>query len=131
MAAAHGASGLHHHQGTPVDAATYPMDPALMVGMHGADELRLADESLVPPGVPRSAPLADGDLLPAGPAVEDDGGDVGSALMKQIEMQSQLHEQLVKQRALQQAIEAHGKYLECILEQQRLRQSGGGDARPP
>lgn len=131
MAAAR-ASGLHHHQGIPVDAVAYPMDPALMVGMHGADELRLADESLVPPGVRRAAPLADGDLLPAGPAVEDDGGDVGSALMKQIEMQSQLHEQLVKQRALQQAIEAHGKYLECILEQQRLRQAGGGgDARPP
>ena len=34
--------------------------------------------------------------------------------MKQIEMQSQLHAQLMEQRKLQQRIEAHGKYLESI-----------------
>jgi SHAQKYF class myb-like DNA-binding protein len=47
--------------------------------------------------------------------------DVGQALMKQMEMQSQLHEQLTKQRTLQRAIEAHGKYLENILQYRRMR----------
>jgi len=47
--------------------------------------------------------------------------DVSMALMKQIEMQSQLHAQLMEQRALQQKIEAHGKYLNSILERQQLR----------
>ena len=50
--------------------------------------------------------------------------DVGQALMKQMEMQSQLHEQLTKQRTLQRAIEAHGKYLENILQYRRMRSSG-------
>lgn len=54
------------------------------------------------------------------PAVDDDM-HVGQALMKQIEMQTQLHEQLMAQRKLQQAIEAHGKYLAGIMEQQRMR----------
>ncbi len=48
--------------------------------------------------------------------------DVSAALMKQIEMQSQLHEQLMEQRKLQQRIEAHGKYLESILERQQRQQ---------
>ena len=47
--------------------------------------------------------------------------DVSMALMKQIEMQSQLHAQLIEQRALQQKIEAHWKYLNSILERQQLR----------
>ena len=56
--------------------------------------------------------------------------DVSIALMKQIEMQSQLHEQLTKQRTLQRAIEAHGKYLESILERRRRAQGGvGGENR--
>ena len=42
--------------------------------------------------------------------------------MKQIEMQSQLHAQLMEQRKLQQRIEAHGKYLESILERQQRQQ---------
>jgi hypothetical protein len=50
--------------------------------------------------------------------------DVGQALMKQMEMQSQLHEQLTKQRTLQRAIEAHGKYLENILQYRRMRATG-------
>ena len=48
--------------------------------------------------------------------------DVSIALMKQIEMQSQLHAQLMEQRKLQQRIEAHGKYLESILERQQRQQ---------
>lgn len=72
------------------------------VGVGGADDALLRDG-------------ADG----AGSAATDD--DVGQALMKQIEMQTQLHEQLMAQRKLQQAIEAHGKYLESIMEQQRVR----------
>ena len=48
--------------------------------------------------------------------------DVSAALMKPIEMQSQLHEQLMEQRKLQQRIEAHGKYLESILERQQRQQ---------
>jgi SHAQKYF class myb-like DNA-binding protein len=64
--------------------------------------------------------------------------DVGQALMKQMEMQSQLHEQLTKQRSLQRAIEAHGKYLENILAYRRMRagdaagnNSAGGSASAP
>ena len=53
--------------------------------------------------------------------------DVSMALMKQIEMQSQLHAQLMEQRALQQKIEAHGKYLNSILERQQLRDQARGD----
>ena len=48
--------------------------------------------------------------------------DVSIALMKQIEMQSELHAQLMEQRKLQQRIEAHGKYLESILERQQRQQ---------
>ena len=48
--------------------------------------------------------------------------DVSIALMKQIEMQSELHMQLMEQRKLQQRIEAHGKYLESILERQQRQQ---------
>ena len=59
------------------------------------------------------------------PASEFEGDqDVGQALMKQMEMQSQLHEQLTKQRTLQRAIEAHGKYLENILQYRRMRATG-------
>jgi|TARA_B110000090_G_scaffold182252_1_gene208233 hypothetical protein len=64
--------------------------------------------------------------------------DVGQALMKQMEMQSQLHEQLTKQRSLQRAIEAHGKYLENILAYRRMRagdaagnNSAGGSSSAP
>ena len=44
--------------------------------------------------------------------------------MKQMEMQSQLHEQLTKQRTLQRAIEAHGKYLENMTQYRRMLASG-------
>ena len=43
--------------------------------------------------------------------------DVSAALLRQIEMQKQLHEQLLKQRKLQTAIEEHGKYLQKIMEE--------------
>jgi hypothetical protein len=58
------------------------------------------------------------------PSVFEGDQDVGLALMKQMEMQSQLHEQLTKQRTLQRAIEAHGKYLENILQYRRMHASG-------
>ena len=48
-------------------------------------------------------------------------GDVSAALMKQIEMQSQLR-QLMEQRKLQRRMQAHGKYLESILERQQRQQ---------
>jgi len=63
--------------------------------------------------------------------------DVSIALMKQIEMQSELHTQLMEQRKLQQRIEAHGKYLESILERQQRQQHQQhlnkvhGDGMPP
>ena len=50
--------------------------------------------------------------------------EVDRALMEQIQMQTQLHDQLVRQRELQRAIEAHGKYLESILERRRRAQGG-------
>ena len=114
-----------------MDATAYPMDPTLTVDIPEADDLRLVGESLVtsPPSMAGAQPS---NILPTtglGHAVDEVGADVGSALTKQIEIQTQLHEQLKKQRALQQAIEAHGNYLECILEQQRLRQGGGGDGQ--
>jgi len=40
---------------------------------------------------------------------------VGHALLKQLEMQKQLHDQLLAQRRLQSAIEEHGRYLATIL----------------
>ena len=43
--------------------------------------------------------------------------DVSAVLLRQIEMQKQLHEQLLKQRKLQTAIEEHGKYLQKIMEE--------------
>ena len=58
------------------------------------------------------------------PSAFEGDQDVGLALMKQMEMQSQLHEQLTKQRTLQRAIEAHGKYLENILQYRRMHASG-------
>mmetsp|Transcript_24859 Transcript_24859/g.41560 ORF Transcript_24859/g.41560 Transcript_24859/m.41560 type:complete len:327 (+) Transcript_24859:307-1287(+) len=42
------------------------------------------------------------------------------ALMKQMEMQKQLHQQLQIQRNLQESLEAHGKYLQNIIEEQRI-----------
>ena len=94
------------------------------------------------------APLADvSPLIPSGGdaaagggnGLPDDRGDaaalsrfdgagaadeVDRALMEQIQMQTQLHDQLVRQRELQRAIEAHGKYLESILERRRRAQGG-------
>eukprot|EP00959_Pyramimonas_sp_CCMP1952_P464060 9485977-Pyramimonas_sp.AAC.1 len=66
------------------------------------------------------------------------------ALMKQMEMQKQLHQQLQIQRDLQQSLEAHGKYLQNIIEEQRVvkpsetetvascgdKQSVGSDSQP-
>jgi len=43
---------------------------------------------------------------------------VGHALLKQLDMQKQLHDQLIAQRRLQTAIEEHGKYLASILAQE-------------
>ena len=62
-----------------------------------------------------------------------DSAHVNAALMQQIEMQKQLHEQLVVQRKLQLAIEEHGKYLKDILEQQRMKlsQDVGQSSNPP
>mmetsp|Transcript_14225 Transcript_14225/g.30454 ORF Transcript_14225/g.30454 Transcript_14225/m.30454 type:complete len:348 (-) Transcript_14225:68-1111(-) len=46
------------------------------------------------------------------------------ALMKQMEMQKQLHQQLQLQRDLQQSLEAHGKYLQQIIEERVVKMSG-------
>ena len=48
----------------------------------------------------------------------EDMPHVGHALLKQLEMQKQLHDQLIAQRRLQTAIEEHGKYLASILAQE-------------
>ena len=45
----------------------------------------------------------------------EDMPHVGHALLKQLEMQKQLHDQLLAQRRLQSAIEEHGRYLATIL----------------
>ena len=41
--------------------------------------------------------------------------DISAALFRQIELQKQLHEQLLRQRELQTTIEEHGKYLQLIM----------------
>ena len=54
--------------------------------------------------------------------------DVTAVLLRQIEMQKQLHEQLLKQRQLQTAIEEHGKYLQRIMEESA---AGKKSSTPP
>jgi SHAQKYF class myb-like DNA-binding protein len=54
--------------------------------------------------------------------------DVSAVLLRQIEMQKQLHEQLLKQRQLQTAIEEHGKYLQRIMEESA---AGKKSSTPP
>lgn len=44
---------------------------------------------------------------------------IEEALMKQMDMQKQLHQQLEQQRDLQLSLEAHGKYLQTMIEEQR------------
>ena len=85
--------------------------PVAFTGLHDFGLDQVATPTAHPPGIatPFDAHEFDGDQ------------DVGQALMKQMEMQSQLHEQLTKQRTLQRAIEAHGKYLENILQYRRMR----------
>ena len=56
----------------------------------------------------------------------EDMPHVGHALLKQLEMQKQLHDQLLAQRRLQSAIEEHGRYLATILAQGKDR-----DDAPP
>ena len=56
----------------------------------------------------------------------EDMPHVGHALLKQLEMQKQLHDQLIAQRRLQTAIEEHGKYLASILAQEV-----SGKTKPP
>lgn len=61
----------------------------------------------------------DNDKLPAGTSANKNNKapeDVSAVLLRQIEMQKQLHEQLLQQRELQMAIEEHGKYLQRIME---------------
>ena len=73
-----------------------------------------------------AASVTPGSVASAGfdPSAFEGDQDVGLALMKQMEMQSQLHEQLTKQRTLQRAIEAHGKYLENMMQYRRMLASG-------
>jgi len=54
--------------------------------------------------------------------------EVSAVLLRQIEMQKQLHEQLLKQRQLQTAIEEHGKYLQRIMEESA---AGKKSSTPP
>ena len=61
----------------------------------------------------------DNHKLPAGTSANKNNKapeDVSAVLLRQIEMQKQLHEQLLQQRELQMAIEEHGKYLQRIME---------------
>ena len=55
--------------------------------------------------------------------VDDVGSDpeAAAAMLKQLELQKKLHEHLMSQRRLQQQVEAHGVYLETILDQQKRR----------
>ena len=117
-------------------AAGFPPDPlasASASALMPAGYVFPEPPSLVPPVVGGMREFLGEDMAgapgsgsPAGfNASEFEGDqDVGQALMKQMEMQSQLHEQLTKQRTLQRAIEAHGKYLENILQYRRMRATG-------
>ena len=59
----------------------------------------------------------------ASTAFEDPGQarKIEEAIHRQISMQEKLHEHLEEQRKLQVAVEAHGKYLRRVLDEQQIR----------
>ena len=100
----------------------FPEPPALVPPAHVAGGMReFLGEDMDP-----AASVTPGSVASAGfdPSAFEGDQDVGLALMKQMEMQSQLHEQLTKQRTLQRAIEAHGTYLENMMQYRRMLASG-------
>lgn len=99
----------------------FPEPPALVPPAHVAGGMReFLGEDMDPAASVTPGSGASG----LDPSAFEGDQDVGLALMKQMEMQSQLHEQLTKQRTLQRAIEAHGKYLENMLQYRRMQASG-------
>ncbi|KAK3247871.1 hypothetical protein CYMTET_42644 [Cymbomonas tetramitiformis] len=81
---------------------------------------------------PADVPVASGEV--ATPSTSLGGPDVvrtqkiEEALMKQMDMQKQLHKQLEQQRDLQLSLEAHGKYLQTMIEEQRHGKGGKEEA---
>lgn len=112
---------------TPQTAAeVHSLDDILAQALKPASSLSSGLDALVAgstPGASNSNQLLSEDLIQSMP-------HVGHALLKQLEMQKQLHDQLLAQRRLQSAIEAHGKYLATIIDEQRQRKdpSVGPDA---
>lgn len=114
-------------QTTPQTAAeVHSLDDILAQALKPASSLSSGLDPLVAgstPGTSNSNQLVSNELIESMP-------HVGHALLKQLEMQKQLHDQLLAQRRLQSAIEAHGKYLATIIDEQRQRRdpSAGPDA---
>lgn len=115
------------NQATPQTAAqVHSLDDILAQALKPASSLSSGLDPLVAgstPGTSNSNQLVSDELIESMP-------HVGHALLKQLEMQKQLHDQLLAQRRLQSAIEAHGKYLATIIDEQRQRRdpSVGPDA---
>ena len=115
------------NQTTPQTAAeVHSLDDILAQALKPASSLSSGLDPLVAgstPGTSNSNQLVSEELIESMP-------HVGHALLKQLEMQKQLHDQLLAQRRLQSAIEAHGKYLATIIDEQRQRKdpSVGPDA---
>lgn len=115
------------NQTTPQTAAeVHSLDDILAQALKPASSLSSGLDPLVAgstPGTSNSNQLVSDELIESMP-------HVGHALLKQLEMQKQLHDQLLAQRRLQSAIEAHGKYLATIIDEQRQRRdpSVGPDA---
>jgi len=107
---------------TPQPATeVHSLDDILAQALKPASSLSNSLEPLVAgstPGTSNSNQLVSDELIESMP-------HVGHALLKQLEMQKQLHDQLIAQRRLQSAIEAHGKYLATIIDEQRQRQAPG------
>lgn len=112
---------------TPVDARPFgdimsPMGaPSPLAPMHSLDAilaqaLRPAATAALVPSVgslESDAPTLGASFMSAN--VIKDMPQIGQALLKQLEMQKQLHDQLLAQRRLENAIHEHSRYLATIL----------------
>jgi len=77
--------------------------------------------ALTPPSfaaLESAAPTLDASLMSS--HVVADMPHIGEALLKQLEMQKQLHDQLLAQRRLENAIQEHSRYLATILSRPAL-----------
>ncbi|KAG2452748.1 hypothetical protein HYH02_002978 [Chlamydomonas schloesseri] len=79
---------------------------------------------------------AGGPSLSSGSTASAARRNLEEALLFQMELQKKLHEQLETQRQLQLSLEAHGRYIASLMEQEGLTSrlpelSGGAPAAPP